>query len=121
MKEQNPIEPEIVDEIIDDINKEKNKKIEENKNKKIWAWILLVIATVYGISPIDLLPDAPVIGWIDDFTILSAAITNFIQQQFFQTNNALNKILKTVKYILISLAVLITLISVLILLLIIKS
>ena len=119
--EQEPIEPEIVDETIDDINKEINKKIEENRSKKVWAWIFLVIATIYGISPIDLVPDAPVIGWIDDFTILSAAITNFIQQQFFQTNNALNKILKIVKYILISLAVLITLISILILLLIIKS
>lgn len=117
--EQEPIEPEIVNETIDSINKE--KKTKGNRNKKVWAWIFLVIATIYGFSPIDLVPDAPVIGWIDDFTILSAAITNFIQQQFFQTNNVLNKILKIVKYILISLAVLITLISILILLLIIKS
>ncbi len=107
-QEQEPIEPEIVDEkIINNINKERN--IEENQNKKVWAWILFTAAIIYGVSPIDLIPDMPVVGWIDDFTIGAAAFTNLIQQQFFQTNIILNKLFSTIKWLLISLAVIIIL------------
>lgn len=114
-QEQEPIEPEIVD----SINKEKN--IEESQSKKVWSWILFILAVIYGASPIDLIPDMPVVGWIDDFTIGAAAFTNFIQQQFFQTNATLNKLFKLTKWILISIAILITLVAILIITLIVKN
>ncbi|MCR4663652.1 MAG: DUF1232 domain-containing protein [Endomicrobiaceae bacterium] len=118
-KEQEPIEPEIVDETVEEINEEKN--IEESQSKKVWSWILLIAAVIYGISPIDLIPDMPVVGWIDDIAIGAAAFTNFIQQQFFQTNATLNKLFKLTKWILISIAVLITLVAILIITLIVKN
>ena len=117
---QEPIEPEIVDN-IDDIKKQNDKNIEENQSKKIWSWIILIAAIIYGVSPVDLIPDVPVVGWIDDVTIVTAALTNFIQQQFFQTNNSLNKLFKIAKWILISMAVLIILVAVLIITLIVKN
>ena len=119
-QEQKSIEPEIVDN-IDDIKKQNNKNIEENQSKKIWAWIFFIAAVIYGVSPIDLIPDMPVVGWIDDFTIGAAALTNLIQQQFFQTNNSLNKLFKIAKWILISVAVLIILVAILIITLIVKN
>ena len=118
-QEQEPIEPEIINENIDNISKEKN--IEESKSKKIWAWILFILAVIYGASPIDLIPDMPVIGWIDDFTIGAAAFTNLIQQQFFQTNKSLNKLFKLAKWILISIAVLVLFLAILIVTLIVKK
>ena len=118
-QEQEPIEPEIIDETIDNTDKEKN--VEESKSKKVWAWILFVLAVIYGVSPVDLIPDMPVVGWIDDFTIGAAALTNLIQQQFFQTNNSLNRLFKIAKWILISIAVLIGLVAILIITLIIKN
>ena len=118
--DQDPIDPEIVDEkTINNINKEKN--IEENQNKKVWAWILFIAAIIYGVSPIDLIPDMPVVGWIDDFTIGAAAFTNLIQQQFFQTNKSLNKLFKLAKWILISIAVLVLFLAILIVTLIVKK
>ena len=117
---QEPIEPEIVDN-IDDITKQNNKNIEENQSKKIWAWIFFITAIIYGVSPIDLIPDMPIVGWIDDFTIGAAAFTNLIQQQFFQTNNTLNKLFKITKWILISIAILIALVAILIITLIVKN
>ncbi len=119
-QEQKSIEPEIVDN-TDDIKKRDNKNIKESTSKKVWAWILFVLAVIYGASPIDLIPDMPVVGWIDDFTIGAAAFTNLIQQQFFQTNNSLNKLFKIAKWILISIAVLIFLIAILIITLIVKN
>ena len=111
---QEPVEPEIVDN-IDDI------KEQDNKNNKVWAWILFIAAIIYGASPVDLIPDMPVIGWIDDFTIGAAAFTNLIQQQFFQTNKSLNKLFKIAKWILISIAVLIALVAILIITIIVKN
>ena len=118
---QDTIEPEIVDN-IDDIKKQENKNIEEEStSKKVWAWILFILAVIYGASPIDLIPDMPVVGWIDDFTIGAAAFTNLIQQQFFQTNKSLNKLFKLAKWILISVAILIFLVAILIVTLIVKN
>lgn len=113
--EQQPIEPEIVDNATENIEK-------TNSSKKVWAWIWLIASIIYGVSPIDVSPDvAPVIGWLDDLLIFGAAATNFIQQQFFQGNDTLNKIFKIAKWILISLATLIFLIIILIITLIVKS
>lgn len=117
-QEQEPVDPEIVDEI----KVQNNKNIEEEStSKKVWAWILFILAVIYGASPIDLIPDMPVVGWIDDFTIGAAAFTNLIQQQFFQTNNSLNKLFKIAKWILITIAVFVFLVAVLIVTLIVKN
>ena len=59
----------------------------------------------------------PVVGWIDDITIGTAAFTNFI----FQTNATLNKLFKLTKWILIFIAVLITLVATLITIVIAKN
>jgi len=42
---------------------------------KILGIILLIIAFIYLLSPIDLIPDIiPIIGWIDDAIFLIASI-----------------------------------------------
>lgn len=92
--------------IVDEKNKNINKEID---SKKVLAWILMAIAVIYGLSPVDIVPDIPVVGWIDDFTVNLVAFTNLIQQQFFQTNIILNKLFSTIKWLLISLAVIIIL------------
>ena len=51
------------------------------------------------------------VGWIDDCIVNVVAFTNLIQHQFFQTNIILNKLFFTIKWILISLAVIIILIQ----------
>ena len=83
-------------EIVDDKNINK-----ENNSKKVLAWILMAIAVIYGLSPIDIVPDIPVVGWIDDCIVNLVAFTNLIQQQFFQTNIILNKLISTIKWIII--------------------
>ena len=117
MSQEEYIEPEIVNDKIE----QENKTIEENNKKKFWSYIFLIVAMIYGAIPTDIIPDIPFIGWIDDAVIGTAALTNFIQQQFFQTNESVNKLLKIIKFILIGLAVLITLIIILIITLVVKS
>ena len=116
-QDQEYIEPEVVNGNIE----QENKTAEENSKKKFWSYIFLILAMIYGAIPTDIIPDIPVIGWIDDFVIGSAALTNFVQQQFFQTNESMNKLLKAIKFVLIALAVLITLVIILIITLIAKS
>ena len=117
MSQEEYIEPEIVNDKIE----QENKTIEENNKKKFWSYIFLIVAMIYGAIPTDIIPDIPIIGWIDDAVIGTAALTNFIQQQFFQTNESVNKLLKIIKFVLIGLAVLITLIIILIITLVVKS
>ncbi|MBL8911345.1 MAG: DUF1232 domain-containing protein [Archangium sp.] len=39
-----------------------------------WKKVLAVLAVVYAISPVDLVPDVvPIFGWLDDLGVLAAA------------------------------------------------
>ena len=76
-EEQKAIEPEIVDEIP----KQENK-INIGKNKKELSWVFLILAVIYILSPIDIIPDLiPILGWGDDFIVGALALINFINQQ----------------------------------------
>ena len=75
---QEPIEPEIVDEIP----QQENNSVKIGKNKKELSWIFLILAIIYILSPIDIIPDLiPVLGWGDDFIVGALAVINFINQQ----------------------------------------
>ena len=117
---QEIIEPEIVDNIDKKENNNINKQ--NNKNKKLLSWFWLIISGIYLMSPFDAIPDiVPVCGWLDDFLIVSAVLVNFVQQNFLQYNQTLNKILDLFKKILILLVILISLVFILIIFLFIKN
>lgn len=59
---------------------------------------MLVLATVYAISPVDIVTDAaPVVGWIDDVFIISMAIFNTLQKASASDITWLSKIAKALK------------------------
>ena len=72
----------------------KQEKWEKNK-----AVILTLLGAIYAISPLDIIPDIPVIGWIDDFFVLSAAILNLLEHTTGRTHYTLRKTLKVAKWI----------------------
>ncbi|MFA6750382.1 MAG: DUF1232 domain-containing protein [Candidatus Riflebacteria bacterium] len=40
---------------------------------------MCVLAVLYVVSPVDLIPDVvPIIGWLDDITVFIAGIINFL-------------------------------------------
>lgn len=45
-----------------------------DKRASLGSKAVFVAAIVYAISPIDFIPDVPLIGWLDDAGILTAAI-----------------------------------------------
>lgn len=42
----------------------------KNKTKKIINWTLFAVAIAYLISPIDIIPDVPLVGMLDDALLL---------------------------------------------------
>jgi uncharacterized membrane protein YkvA (DUF1232 family) len=40
-----------------------------------WTILWMVVGIVYAISPIDLIPDIPIIGYIDDAVVLGFVLT----------------------------------------------
>jgi uncharacterized membrane protein YkvA (DUF1232 family) len=75
---QEAIEPEIVHEIP----KQKKRNVKVGKNKKELSWVFLILAVIYMLSPIDIIPDLiPVLGWGDDVVVGVLAFINFLNQQ----------------------------------------
>ena len=48
------------------------------KKKTVWSWIILILALIYGVSPVDIVPDFPFVGWMDDCFIILFAVFNLI-------------------------------------------
>ncbi|MDR1695762.1 MAG: DUF1232 domain-containing protein [Endomicrobium sp.] len=54
-------------------------EVVKKKSRLSFAWIILLVAVIYTISPADAIPDVvPVGGWLDDIIINAAAILNLI-------------------------------------------
>ena len=80
----------------------------ENKSTfGAWAWLILAI--LYDLSPIDIIPDIPVVGWIDDFLITVTAGLNMIQVQLENANSSLTGIFTTLKWIAFILSIIVIL------------
>ena len=83
------------------------------KNKRLQAWIWLGASVLYTILPIDIIPDIPLIGWIDDFLLVSSAAFNVLQQETGVSNQFLARIARLLKWIMLGLCVLIFLVALL--------
>ena len=61
----------------------------------------MAIAVIYDISPIDIIPDIPIVGWVDDFFVTITAILNLVQKSLESSNAYLAKITKIAKWVMI--------------------
>lgn len=69
------------------------------KKKHITEWIQLLFSLVYVFNPIDIIPDMPAIGWIDDFFVVALGMINLVQGYTNDMNEKLAKIIKILKWI----------------------
>lgn len=50
-------------------------------SKRHWPSIVtLILAVIYALSPVDAIPDLPIIGWLDDATVMMFASSWFAEQ-----------------------------------------
>ena len=77
-----------------------------------WACFWLSAAVLYAISPVDLIPDVPVVGWIDDIAILLPTTLNAIEKSISDTSSSIRKTVHLVKWIFILLGVLVCVLGV---------
>jgi len=40
--------------------------------------LLFIITVIYVISPVDAIPDVPVVGWLDDAAVVLAQLASFV-------------------------------------------
>jgi len=42
--------------------------------RKFLPYLIVSLGIVYGIWPIDIIPDVPIVGWIDDIGVIGTTI-----------------------------------------------
>lgn len=76
---------------------------QEYCNSPLWKTLSVVwagLALFYGISPVDISPDAiPFLGWIDDFGIAAPALLNLIQNFLQNPDSYIAKFVRILKWI----------------------
>ena len=79
--------------------------MDENKQlpSTTGAWVLMALCLLYGISPIDIIPDIPIVGQIDDLIILASGTLNLVQCYMERAESSLATIVKVVKWMVIAL------------------
>ena len=84
-----------------------------NYNKQLpsttGAWVLMVLCLLYGVSPVDIIPDIPVVDQIDDLIILATGGLNLAQSYMERTESSLASVVKVVKWIVIALGAIVIL------------
>ena len=67
----------------------------------VMPFVFLVLAILYDLSPIDIIPDIPVVGYFDDLIITAIATLNFLQKWFEDTSGILAAALGFMKWLVI--------------------
>ena len=76
------------------------------KTRRSKAIFWLVLAIVYTVLPFDVIPDVPVLGWIDDLFILGAAVLNLVEMGVEDRSRYVGRILFLLKWIFLTIGVL---------------
>ena len=81
----------------------KYNNYDDNSNKPaqsgITPWIPLILALIYTVSPVDLVPDVlPVVGWFEDALLLIVGGLNGVQNGLLDANSSLRGIVKFLKW-----------------------
>ena len=78
-----------------------------NENKQLPSvvvpWVIMVLCLLYGVSPVDIIPDIPIVGQIDDLIILASGTLNLVQLYMERADSSLTTIVKVAKWIVIAL------------------
>ena len=65
----------------------------------IKPWIPLILALIYTVSPIDLIPDfIPIVGWLEDALLVIVGGLNGIQNGVLEANSSLRTLIKYLKW-----------------------
>lgn len=84
--------------------------------RSVAPFIVFGLAVLYVFSPVDIIPDIPVIGWVDDGVILSTATLYMVEKGLGIQSRLLLSLLKTLRWIVLILgAIAVALIGLLIL------
>ena len=75
----------------------------------VGPWVLMVLCLLYGISPVDIIPDVPIVGQIDDLIILASGTLNLTQRYLERADSSLTTIVKVTKWIVIALGAIVIL------------
>ncbi len=69
---------------------------QKKEKKKILYWIPFILALIYILSPIDVVPDRIHIGKLDDIFLLSITLLYAIKKANFVENSIINMIIKNI-------------------------
>ena len=84
-----------------DESMQESQQSQESGNNR-WAWFWMIVSVLYGLSPVDVVPDVvPVAGWMDDVVGIGVSALNLLQSYTEQSNATLSAILKMLKKILL--------------------
>ena len=91
-------------------------------SKGIKPWIPLILALIYTVSPIDLVPDfIPIVGWFEDALLVIVGGLNGIQNGVLEANSSLRTLIKYLKWGLLIIGGIAILIVVLLVVLVFKT
>ena len=68
-------------------------------------WLLMALSVAYLLSPVDIISDIPIVGWVDDFFAITVAGLNLLQGYASEGNSGLAQLLKFIQWAVIILGV----------------
>ena len=74
---------------------------QQSQRSMVFPVVLFMLAILYDISPIDLIPDIPVVGYVDDFFITAIATLNLLEKWLQDSSVVLASLLRLAKWLVV--------------------
>lgn len=87
------------------------RAVQQQSGSKFWKkpWFSTLLAVAYILSPIDLMPDIPVVGFLDDLFLGVVIGLNWAQYSTEESHKLLSDVIGLIKWVLIILGVILIL------------
>lgn len=83
--------------------------LKQDIKKKIYPWTIVAGSLLYVLLPLDIIPDIPFLGWIDDFFILTSAILYLFEKQVGDISKSLRETIRLLRIISVGIGIIIIL------------
>ncbi len=90
------------------MSEENVELMEEKDGGLLGPYVFLGLAVLYALLPFDLVPDVPVVGWVDDISLLLVSSLNLAEKKFGEVGSSFRKKIRFLKWSVVGVGVVLT-------------
>jgi len=90
------------------MSEENVELMEEKEGSLLMPYVFFGLAVLYALLPVDLVPDVPIVGWVDDISLLLISGLNLAEKKAGEVGSSLRKKIRFLKWSVVAVGIVLT-------------